>query len=303
MAARSIWKGYLKVSLVSIPLKAYTSTSSGAEIRLNQLHKDCNSRINYKKTCPVHGEITNDEIVSGYEYSKDQYVIVDTDELDKIRSEDDKAIKIDVFIKPEDLDPVYYNGKTYYLVPDGPVGQRAYSVVYQALVESKRFGVAQVVFHGKEQVGLVRPMEGLLVLTMLNYEPQVTKPSTFSDDVPHSTPAPEELQLAKTLIASGSVDEFDMSRYKDKYVENLSKLIEAKVAGQELVAPPVQEPVQVINLMDALKQSVAKMQKGDKKEEVAAKMPQEEAPAKPPKKAAPSKGAKEEEGKRRRKSS
>jgi DNA end-binding protein Ku len=283
-------------------LKAYTSTSSGAEIRLNQLHKGCNSRINYKKTCPIHGEVTNDEIVSGYEYSKDQYVIVDTDELDKIRTEDDKAIKIDVFIKPENLDPVYYNGKNYYLVPDGPVGQRAYSVVYQALVESKRFGVAQVVFHGKEQVGLVRPMQGLLVLTMLNYDPQVTKPATFSDDVPHSAPAPEELQLAKTLIASAAVDEFDMSRYKDKYVENLSKLIEAKVAGQELVAPPVQEPVQVINLMDALKQSVAKMQKGEaaKPAAVAAK---EEAPAKPPKKTAPSKGAKEEEGKRRKKSS
>src|SRR3954462_2533912 len=101
MAARSTWKGYLKLSLVSVPVKAYTAASSGGEIRLNQLHNSCHSRINYKKTCPIHGEIPNDEIVSGYEYSKDQYVIIDTDELDKLRSEDDKAVKIEAFIKPD----------------------------------------------------------------------------------------------------------------------------------------------------------------------------------------------------------
>lgn len=102
MAARSSWKGFLKLSLVSVPVKAYTATASGGgEIRLNQLHAECNSRINYKKTCPIHGEVPSDQIVSGFEYSKGQYVIVDTDELEKLRTEDDKAINIDTLFALE----------------------------------------------------------------------------------------------------------------------------------------------------------------------------------------------------------
>src|SRR6185436_12546704 len=153
MALRSSWKGFLKLSLVSVPEKAYSATTSGGgDIRLNQLHAECNSRINYKKTCPIHGEVSQDQIVSGYEYSKDQYVIVDTDELDKLRSEDDKAIKIDSFIPEEKFDPLYLTGKSYYLVPEGPIGQKAYQVILQGMQESKRFAIAQVVMHSKEQL-------------------------------------------------------------------------------------------------------------------------------------------------------
>src|ERR1043166_82144 len=128
------WKGYLKTSLVAVAVRAYTATETGATVSFHQLHGECHSRINYKKTCPIHGEVPNDEIVSGYEYSKDQYVIIDTDELDKLRSEDDKAVKIDSFIKRDAVDPIYFNGKDYYLVPEGPVGQKAYSVIYQGMV-------------------------------------------------------------------------------------------------------------------------------------------------------------------------
>src|SRR5436190_14970462 len=99
MAARSQWKGYLKLNLVSVAVKAYSAGASGGnEVRLNQLHEECNSRVKYLKTCPIHGELSSDQIVSGYEFAKDQYVIIDTAELDKLRSEDDKAIKLDVFI-------------------------------------------------------------------------------------------------------------------------------------------------------------------------------------------------------------
>src|SRR5438067_12967292 len=130
MPARPAWKGFLKLSLVSLPVKAYTVTASeGGQIRLNQLHAECHSRINYKKTCPIHGEVSNDQIVSGFEYSKGQYVIVDPEELDKLRTEDEKSINIQTFIAEDAVDPMYYSGKTYYLVPDGPVGQKAYSVV------------------------------------------------------------------------------------------------------------------------------------------------------------------------------
>src|ERR1700757_4816491 len=111
MAARSTWKGYLKINLVSVPVKAYTATASGGgEVRLNQLHQECNSRINYKKTCPIHGEVSNDQIVSGYEYSKGQYVVVDEEEVDRLRTPDEKAVNIDAFIPSNAVDPTYYSG-------------------------------------------------------------------------------------------------------------------------------------------------------------------------------------------------
>jgi len=289
MPARSTWKGYLKLSLVSVPVKAYTATtSSGGEIRLNQLHANCNSRIQYKKVCPVHGEVPNNEIVSGYEYSKGQYVIIDTDELSKLRTEDDKAINIDVFIDRDELDPIYLSGKSYYLVPDGPIGQKPYAVLHEGMVQQKRYAIAQIVMHGKEQVVLLRPMDGLLTMETVNYDPEITKPSTFEDEVPKVESTPEELKLIKTLIDASTDKNFDFSRYKDKYTENLTKLIEAKVQGKEIVAPPVHEQAQIINLMDALKQSVANAQK------------EREVAEKPPKKMAASKRKEAGGGRKRR---
>ncbi|HYV37482.1 MAG TPA: Ku protein [Gemmataceae bacterium] len=279
MAARSSWKGFLKLSLISIPVKAYTATASGSSgIHLNQLHAECNSRINYKKTCPIHGEIPSDQIVSGYEYSKGQYVIVDTDELDKLRTEDDKAINIDTFIRPDTLDQMYASGKCYYLIPDGPVAQKPYTVLHQGMVDSERYGIAKVVMSGKEQVVLLRPVDSLITMTQMSYDHEITKPSTFEDELVKTPVEAEELKLIKTLIDASTPKKFDLSQYKDVYTQKLTQLIEAKVAGKEIVAPPVQEQAHIINLMDALRQSVAKAQK--------------EAPAavagKPPKKMAPS---------------
>lgn len=279
MAARSSWKGYLRFSLVSMPVKAYSATTSdGSGVKLNQLHVDCHSRINYKKTCPIHGEVSNDAIVSGYEYQKGQYVIVDTDELEKLRTEDDKAIQIDTFIGPGTLDPVYFAGKTYYLVPDGPVGQKPYTVLYEAMEQENRQAVARVVMHGREQVVLLRPLGGLITMAVLNLEQQVTKPAAFTEEAPKVEVTPEEMKLAKALVDAATTKKLDFSKYKDEYTEKLTKLIEAKVAGQEVVTPPAEPHAQVINLMDALKQSVEKLRPGAGKEAV----------ARPPKKLAPS---------------
>jgi DNA end-binding protein Ku len=281
MAARSSWKGFLKLSLVSVPVKAYTATSgSGSDIRLNQLHAECHSRINYKKTCPIHGEVPADQIVSGFEYAKGQYVIIDTDELDKLRTEDDKAINIDTFVSAGTLDPVYNTGKTYYLIPDGPVGQKPYGVLVEAMVELKRHGVAQMVMNGKEQVVLLRPMDGLLVFSPLNYDNEITKPESFEGELTKPAIEPEEMQLAKTLIEASTAKKFDFTKYKDVYTQKLTQLIEAKVAGKEIVAPPVHEHAQIINLMDALRQSVAQTQKTGAAEAPA------QAETKPPKKMA-----------------
>lgn len=279
MAARSSWKGFLKLSLVSVPVKAYTATSSGgSEVRLNQLHAECHSRINYKKTCPIHGEVPNDQIVSGYEYSKGQYVVVDPEDIEKLRSDDEKAINIDVFIQSSALDPVQFSGKSYYLVPDGPVGQKPYALLVEGMTEMKRNAVARVVMHGRSQLVLIRPVDGLLNMSILNYDNQVTKPSAFEEDITRPQLEAEELKLAKTLIEASTPKQFDFSQYKDDYTEKLTELINKKVAGEEVVAPPVHEQAQIINLMDALKGSLAKVQQAQP----------EAAADKPPKKMAPS---------------
>lgn len=275
---RSSWKGYLRLSLVSVPVQAFTaSVSGGGKIHLNQLHDECHSRIKYQKVCPIHGEVSSSEIVSGYEYSKGNYVVVEPDELDKLRTEGDRAINIDTFISPEEIDPLYFDGRTYYLVPDGPVGQKPYAVLYRGMEEQNKYAVGQAVFSGKEQLILVRPVDGLLTMSMLSYESQVRPPSALHDEFEKPTVTKEELRLAETLITASTAEDFDLSKYEDLYTARLTQLIEAKVEGREVVSPPAEEEAPVINLMDALRKSVAQA-KGGKPKKAAA----------PPKKMAPS---------------
>ncbi len=149
MAPRSSWKGYLRLSLVSVPVQAFNAAESGGgDIHLNQLHATCHNRIRYKKVCPVHGEVPNEEIVMGYEYAKGEYVIVDDAEVDKLRTEADRAINIDTFVPRDSIDPIYFNGRTYYLLPDGAMGVKPYAVLLKALNAEDRWAVGQGVFFG-----------------------------------------------------------------------------------------------------------------------------------------------------------
>jgi len=261
MSARSCWQGFIKLSLVAVPVKAYpAATNGGGDIHLHQLHAGCHRRIQYQKVCPEHGDVGSPAIVSGYEHTHGQYVVVDTDELEQLRTPADHAVTIDRFIAPEALDLVYASGRSYYLVPDGPVGQKAYAVLHRALVAENRYGIAQVVLHRREQLVLVRPLGRLLALTVLHYDAQITKPAVFADEVIASDVAPEELKLAQTLVGAASVAALDYGRYQDVYTAKLTQVIEAKVAGQQLVAPPAPAAPAVINLLDALRQSVARAQ-------------------------------------------
>jgi DNA end-binding protein Ku len=277
---RSSWKGFLKFSLVSVPVQAFNlRVSGGGEIHFNQLHDKCHSRIRYQKVCPIHGEVSNDEIVSGYEYEKGKYTIVDPDEIDKLRTEADRAITIDTFIKPDQLDPMYLDGRTYYLVPDTPAGQKPYAVLHQAMHDRDRCAVARVVFSGREQLVLVRPLDGLLSMSMLVYESQVRPIESMRGEVHAQKFTKQELHLAEMLIDASTAKHFDYSKYEDLYTQRLTELIESKVEGKQVVAPPATEEVPVINLMDALKQSL-----GRTKPRATAT-----AKAKPAKKMAPSK--------------
>lgn len=260
MAPRSSWKGFIKLSLVSVPVKAYTATVTSSEIRLNQLHEECKNRVKYQKTCPVHGEISNDEIVSRYEFSKGQYVVVDLDELSKLRAQGDKSVNVDGFIDPEAIDPIYFTGKTYYLVPDGPVGQKPYALLHDAMVESNVHGIAQIIIAGRENLVVLRPHKNMLCMNVVSYPAKVKVADAFKDEIVETAIAKEERTLAKTLVDASKIEEFDFGSYKDEYVEKLSTLIQSKVEGKEIVAVSDPEEPQIINLMEALKASVAKAQ-------------------------------------------
>ena len=207
MASRTSWEGYLKLNLLSVPVKAFnTAISGGGKIGFHMIHAKCQSRIRYEKVCPVHGEIPDNEIVKGFEFAKGQYVVVDDEEREKLLPDDDKAITIDTFIRPGDLDPIYYTDRSYYLVPDGRVAQKPYAVLQRVMAERERYAVAQVVMSGHGLVVLVRPLDGLLTMTVLNYDEQIKKPSEFADEVPDVAIGDKELELAESLVDASTAD-------------------------------------------------------------------------------------------------
>jgi DNA end-binding protein Ku len=257
MAPRTSWKGFLKLSLVSVPVKAFTANNTSEDLRLNQLHDECNARVRYKKVCPEHGELKQDEIVSGYEYTKDNYVIIDTDELSKLRTQSDKAVNIDGFVGLDEIDESYLAGRTYYLLPDGAAGNRPYALLVEGMVDHQVVAVAQVVVSGREQLAMLRAHEGLIVMSILHYPKKVKDIEPFLEELTDEKVTKEEMNLTSTLIDASVIKDFDFQSYKDAYVENLSKLIQLKIDGEEVVQAPDLEEPKILNLMDALKKSVA----------------------------------------------
>ena len=276
MPSRPSWKGHLRLSLVTVPVKAFTaSNSSSGEVRLNQLHNECNSRIQYKKTCPIHGEVSTAEIVSGYEYSKGQYVVIDPDELDQLRTKSDKAISISSFVSNEEIDPIYHAGRTYYLLPSEPIGQKPYSLIVQAMEDEGQVAIGQVVISSREQLVMLRPMGRLLMMTLLSHKAKVKSPVEFLEELADVECSKEEVELTKSLVKGLVAEDFDYGSYEDSYVTKLKQLIDARVEGKELVSPEGSEEPEVINLMDALKASVERVKEAE---------PVKPAPKKPTKK-------------------
>jgi DNA end-binding protein Ku len=258
MALRSSWKGYLKLSLVSVPVRAFSAISpEEGEIHFNQLHEKCHSRIRYVKTCPKHGPVSQDEIVLGYEYAKGQYVVVEGEELDRLQADVDKSVNVDVIVPVGSIDPLYLTERTSYLLPDGVIGQKPYAVIQKCLQEQKVVAIGRIIRNGKDEVVMVRPLEHLLAMTVLSRAAEVKSPQAFVDELPQVSVSAAELKLTKTLFDAFHQDQVNLSEYKDLYTERLTELIEAKVAGKELVMPAPTEEPDVINLMDALKRSVA----------------------------------------------
>lgn len=258
MPARAAWKGFLRVNQLSVPVKAFTAVASGPEISLNQLHRDCGERIRQQKVCPVHGIIAQEDIVSGFEFAQDQYLRLDPTELEALRPEDQKAIAVERFVPNTYIDPVYHSGRTYYLVPDGPPGQRPFCVLREGMRSQERHAVALVVVGGHEVLVVLRPLAKVVAMTVLEY-PQRIRPATdYETEVSGITSSEAEQELIGKLINSMTDPELDLDQYRDMYTERLNQLIRDRLAVQE--APVVaanQESTDESDLVSALMASLA----------------------------------------------
>ena len=265
MPARPVWQGFIRFSLVNIPAKGFTATASGdagGEVHLHQLHKGCGARIKYAKQCPVHGTLQASEIESGYEFAKDQYVTVDADTIGKLKKGNDKTIGIEAFVGRTCIAPRFYSGRTMYLLPDGPVGGKPYAMLHQLLVETKRVAFCTATMNGREQLMLMRPAEKLLCCEFLKYAAEVRPPSELMPQLAAVSVPKKELDLARTLFDQLTEENFELGQWTNHYAADLRKLVDAKVAGQEVVTPPEEaDAPQVTDLMAALRKSLEQAKK------------------------------------------
>jgi DNA end-binding protein Ku len=255
---RAGWRGVLRFGLVSVPMQAFNAHLPDKEgVAFHQLHATCHRRIHYEKVCSIHGEVSNDEIVSGYEYAKGKYVVVDPEELDQLRAEKDRALNIDAFIAPEELDPIYFDGRMYFLAPDGKEAAQPYAVLMRAMERQERWAIGQLVLAGRRLLVVVRPDQGALQMAVLHHAQAVQRPTTFVHDLPQVGAADKTARLAEELIENWTEEHFDLSHYVDRYGEEVHKLIETKIHGRQVVASEEkEEEPAVYNLMDALRKSM-----------------------------------------------
>src|SRR4051812_13822091 len=259
---RASWRGQLRFGLVSFEVQAINvEIKENAEVHFHLLHEPDHQRIHYAKICPKHGEVPSEEIVEGFEYTKGKYVEFDKEELDVLRTQQEKALSIDAFVSAEEIDPIYFDGRMYYLIPSGANSNEPYSLLQAAMEKKKRWGVGQVVFSGREQLAVVRPLDGVLNMAMLNYNAEIRKPSDIKSEFTRPRATGAKLRLAEDLISKWHDGDFDFSDYKDRYRQKVKEAIAAKKKGVELKPPEEEEEPEIINLMDALKESVARTAK------------------------------------------
>jgi DNA end-binding protein Ku len=263
---RASWRGQLRFGLVSFEVQAINAENKeNAEVHFHLLHEPDHERIHYAKVCPKHGEIPNDEIVEGVEYAKGKYVELDKEELDVLRTDAEKALAIDAFVSSEEIDPIYFDGRMYYLIPSGANSTEPYALLQAAMEKRERWGVGQVVFSGREQLAVIRPFEGVITMAMLNYDAEIRKPSEIKGEFTRPRTATSKLKLAEDLIGKWQEGKFDFASYKDRYRQKVKEAIAAKKKGHAIEAPEEEDTGEVINLMEALKQSVANVGRSKRK--------------------------------------
>ena len=254
MAGRASWKGYLKLSLVSCPVKLFPATSSTAgKISFNLLHKDTLNRVSQKYHDPELGEIDRADLVKGYQFEKDKYVVVTAEELDEIEVESSKTVDIDGFVDANDIDPIYYDAM-YYLAPDGPIAEETFAVILEAMRKVGKVAIARIVLSGRERLVTVQPIEDGFRLTTLRSAKEVREPASALDKLSAKI-ADDMLAMAAQIIASKQAA-FAPEAFEDRYEEALLALVRSKIAGGQPVISKAPERGNVVNLMDALKRSI-----------------------------------------------
>ncbi|MEO6387328.1 MAG: Ku protein [Croceibacterium sp.] len=277
MAARAYWQGQIRLALVSIPVEIYAATKSGAAISFRQIHEPSGKPINYEKVVQGIGPVDRDEIVKGYEVSKGNFVLLDDDEIEAVKIESKKTLELVQFVGADEID-VFYFEKPYYVVPADDLAEEAFIVLREALRQAKKVALGQLSVRGREQLVSLKPCGKGIVMETLRYEDEVRAAQTYFKAIPATKPAKDMLDLAKTLIDKKSAP-FDAGEFHDRYVDALKALVakKAKSKGKKILED-VEEPAarsgsNVIDLMAALKKSVAPEKAVPAKQAAAKKAP------------------------------
>jgi DNA end-binding protein Ku len=254
--AASVWKGHLTFGLVTIPIRLFSAARSET-ISFNLLHKDDHSRIRQVTYCQAEDKpIGRNETVKGYEYEKDHYVVIEDEDIKKVAPKTAKVMEILEFVKADQVDPIYLES-SYYVAPDEG-GEKAYALLFEALKQSQFYALAKVAMHNREHIIVMRPgAKGILSHTMY-YQDEIRQVDEFRTDT--SLVKEKELAMAKMLISSLEAD-FEPQKYHDAYRDNLQQMIEAKIEGKKIVETPTPQVAPVIDIMEALKKSLAEKRK------------------------------------------
>jgi DNA end-binding protein Ku len=273
-----MWKGAISFGLVTIPVSVYPATEEKT-LRFNQLHDDDGGRIRMKRVCSIDGEeVGYEHIVKGYEYEKDRYVILTDEDFEAIPVESSRAIDIQQFVELEEIDPMQYK-KSYYLVPE-ETGAKAYALLREALNRSGKVGIAKVSFRDKEHLAALRFRDEAFVLETM-YWPDEIREADFGGVDVSAKVRPNELEMAQTLIDNLTAD-WDPAEFKDDYRDALLRTVEAKINGEEIEIVEAEPTAKVVDLMEALKASVAAAKKEPKAEPEPKKKPAKKSAAKKP---------------------
>jgi len=254
--ASTVWKGHLTFGMVSFPVKLYSAARSES-ISFNQLHKHDGSRIKQVIFCQAEDKaIPRTEIVKGYEYEKDHYVVIEDEDIKKVAPQSAKVMEILEFVKSTDVDPIYLE-TSYYMAPDD-AGEKPYALLFDALKKTGYAGVAKIAMHNREHIVILRPGENGVLMHTMYFAHEIRKVDEFRTDL--TLVKEKEVALAQTLIEALAA-EFEPAKYKDSYRENLLKLIEDKKEGKEVVATPEPKQEKVVDILEALKASIAAAKK------------------------------------------
>lgn len=258
MIMHTVWKGSISFGLVNIPIKLHAATEN-KDVKLRQLHKKCNTPISYKKVCEgCDQEVTEDEIVKAYEYAKNKFVVLDQEDLENLRKEnEDKAVEIIDFVKLQEIDPIYFE-RSYYMSPDAN-GSKAYTLLRKTLEESGKIGVAKIIIRSKEQLAIVRVFKDALVMETIHFPDEVRSIGEVPNIPSEQTIVQKELDTA-LLLVDQLTTAFDPNKYQDEYRLRLMDLIEEKKADSTVTASEAKRPLpdNVTDLMSALQASLDK---------------------------------------------